>query len=247
MLRRRRPCRPGIGLWTLNLERLDFIAPLDRAVGDEAFRFCRVRLPVLQMLQHGCEPLDRQRLVAMLGSLVAGDDAQPGWNVNGPDGAVRGVLVLAAGSAGPQGFEPDVARIDRHVLTAGKVDALYADEPVLPLVARTHRALEQELHGAAELCGHARCRFALQADEGGFRAVTVRHRPRADLEEAATRRRFLFQDIETRPDGDAAFGRTVAGGDQQIKSGHACASPSGGDPVCPGGGHAPPRRPPSCR
>ena len=55
------------------------------------------------------KPLQGQRLVAMLRTLVARHHGQAAGDVDGPHCAFRGVLVLAAGTAGPEGLKANVA------------------------------------------------------------------------------------------------------------------------------------------
>jgi hypothetical protein len=145
---------------------------------------------------------DRQGLVAVLRTFVAGNDRSACGPVRHADGAFRTVLVLPARSSGPQGFENQIRFMEFRLLRRiGQ--AAYRNEPVLPLVAGPETASGSPLHAPFPGTGERAGSIAVDGYENG-RAACLHFCPKGK----AVFSRFLPHDLDNASHRLTALGKS---------------------------------------
>jgi hypothetical protein len=147
---------------------------------------------------------DRQGFVAVLRALVASDDGRARRPVRRPDGAFRAVLVLPAGTSGPQGFKKQV-RFVQFGLLGRFGQAAHGNEPVLSPVAGPEAAPGNPLHAAFPRPGKGCGSLAVDGHEDGWAA-----RFHFGAEGQVVVGRFLPHDLDDSGHGVAALGGPAA-------------------------------------
>lgn len=123
------------------------------------------------------DPLDRQRLVAMLRAFVACHDGETARNVYRTHGALGFVLMLTAGTAGPEGFEANFLGGQRFRRPGLFRKLENTDEPVLPLMMWSERALRHPLDRADPRPREYRRGVAVDHDDRRRRTMPIGIRP----------------------------------------------------------------------